>query len=135
MTWDRFEDRKMNNCPVFAVTLAFSQGHSLNCYLAFNQRIREQLLPGHPYCDLFLDRAGKCLGMRFLREPTDIHSYKVANYKGKFRSSARLSATAMVRAWRLTPPCWPYSYRAELKGDPREGVWSFSIAPLMKTPV
>jgi hypothetical protein len=99
-------------------------------YLAFNQLIREQILVRHPWVDIFLDRVGKRIGLRFQARATDLHSYKIGQYKTR-GSMARISATGFLKRWGLVEALDGRPYRAELKSDPAENMWWFSIAKLM----
>ena len=128
--WERFEDRKINSSDAFVVTLVGCDPKYRQAYLGFNQEIRTQLIGKNMWLDVFIDRPRKLIGLRFLGEPTDIHSYKIGKYNST-KTQARISATGFLKAWGLLDQLGRRSYRVELKGDRMEQMWWFDISKLM----
>ena len=131
MTWERFEERKTHGCEGFVVTVVLTHSHSVP-YLSFNKAVREQVLRDHSFCDLFIDRDRKRLGLRFLRQPTDLNSYKIASYKSPAQpcGASRVSMQKAFKAWGFWQNRYQRSFSRLLKNDPVQDLWWLDITPL-----
>ena len=132
MSWERFEGHKLKAGSTFVVTLNVDR-KMRGAYLGFNQPIREQLLPGRRYCDLFFDRTRRRVGLRLLECPRDFNSYLIGIYRanGKPEAQARVYLVAFLKAWGLLAALKGRSYRAELKRDTDQDVWWFSVERIL----
>ena len=130
--WERFEQRKPKEGHYFMVSLV-ADATRREGYLAFNKLVQQQVLRGHPWCDLFFDRLGRRIGVRFLPEAADMNSYHVGIYPAPGRTQARISLRGFLKHHGLLDGMAKRTFHAELKHDPLESLWWFSVAPLLES--
>lgn len=133
MSWQRFEGRMAIDRELFTVTIFPPTGSKSGAYLSLNRSARAQVVKKNRFCDVYLDRAGKRVGLKFLAQRADLNSYIVLrNPPENKKQQARISASLWLRELGIvTELSRRRKYSAELKQDADPSLWWFSIAPLM----
>lgn len=131
MSWQRFEERKAHGYRGYVVTLGCYQNRKKTAVkLYVNNFIRRQLLGNRAFVDVFVNPDAQAVGMRFLESPTDQSSYRFCDRKS-CKGSLSFSITRLAQELGILEPLRPKPYRAELKHDPADGIYWFSVAPLL----